>query len=54
MPNKGAKVKVTGVYNYTFTKASQGTESDPLNGVITYESLTYIEPPPEVAKLPGM
>jgi hypothetical protein len=54
VPNKGAKVKVTGVYNYTFTKASQGTESDPLNGVITYESLTYIEPPPEVAKLPGM
>jgi hypothetical protein len=54
VPNKGAKVKVTGLYNYTFTKASQGTESDPLNGVITYESLTYIEPPPEVAKLPGM
>ena len=54
VPNKGAKVKVTGTYNYTFTKASQGTESDPLNGVITYESLTYLEPPPEAAKLPGM
>ncbi|HEU4406590.1 MAG TPA: hypothetical protein VFS43_15090 [Polyangiaceae bacterium] len=54
VPNKGAKVKVTGVYNFTFTKASQGTESDPLNGVLTYESLTYLEPPPEPAKLPGM
>lgn len=54
VPGKGAKVKVTGAYNYTFTKASQGTESDPLNGVLTFESLSYIEPPSEAAKLPGM
>lgn len=47
LPAKGAKVKVTGQYGFTFTKASSGLVSDPVNGVITFEKYEVLEPAPE-------
>src|SRR5690606_24330007 len=46
LPAKGAKVKVTGKYGFTFTKSSTGLVSDPLNGVMTYEKVELVEPAP--------
>ena len=47
LPGKGAKVKVTGKYGYVFSKSSTGLVSDPINGVMTYEKIEYVEPAPE-------
>jgi hypothetical protein len=54
LPNVGAKVTVKGDYSSTFVRASTGTEADPIMGLLTFESITYHEPPPEPATLPGM
>lgn len=54
IPNKGAKVRVTGQYGGTYTRHTTGVESDPIMGVLTYEKLEYIEPPAEPGRLPGM
>jgi hypothetical protein len=54
IPAKDAKVKVTGKYSTTFTLASQGVESNPLAGIVTYKSMEYLEPPPTPGILPGM
>jgi hypothetical protein len=54
LPVKGAKVTVTGQYSTTFTKASSGEVADPIMGLMTYESIQYIQKPTEVATLPGM
>jgi hypothetical protein len=47
LPAVGAKVKVTGKYGYSFTKSSTGIVSDPINGVMTYEKIEYVEPAPD-------
>ena len=49
LPSVGAKVKVTGKYGFTFSKASTGLVSDPQNGVMTYSKMEVIEPAPEPA-----
>lgn len=54
VPVAGAKVTVKGDYSTTFTRASTGTEADPIMGLMTYESMTYHEKPTELATLPGM
>jgi hypothetical protein len=54
VPNVGAKVTVKGDYSSTFVRASTGTEADPIMGLLTFEEITYHEPPPEMAILPGM
>lgn len=54
LPNIGAKVKVTGTYGSTFTKATGGAASNPRYGIMTAEKVEYLEPPPEKAYLPGM
>jgi hypothetical protein len=54
IPNIGAKVKVTGNYGVTFTKASSGAATNPKYGILTVEKIEYLEPPPEKAYLPGM
>lgn len=54
VPNVGAKVKVTGNYGITFTKASGGAAADPKHGIMTAETIEYLEPPPEKTYLPGM
>lgn len=54
VPNVGAKVKVTGTYGVTFTKATSGAAANPKYGIITAEKVEYLEPPPEKAYLPGM
>jgi len=54
LPNVGAKVTVSGTYGTTFTKATRGTEADPIMGILTYSEIVYLEPPAEVATLPGM
>lgn len=54
LPNVGAKVKVTGQYGVTFTKATGGAAADPKHGILTVEKIEYLEPPPEKAYLPGM
>jgi hypothetical protein len=54
LPNVGAKVKVTGTYGVTFTKATGGTAANPKYGIMTAEKIEYLEPPPEKAYLPGM
>lgn len=54
LPAVGAKVTVEGTYATTFTMSSGGTEADPLMGIITYSSIKYDEPGPELATLPGV
>lgn len=54
LPNVGAKVKVSGIYSTTFTKATRGTEADPIMGILTYSDIEYVEKPAEPATLPGM
>jgi hypothetical protein len=49
LPSVGAKVRVTGRYGYTFTKASSGIVSDPQSGVLTFTKLEVLEPAPEPA-----
>jgi hypothetical protein len=48
LPAVGAKVKITGMYNYSAT-VSSGMVADPINGVLTYKSLEVLEPAPEAA-----
>ena len=54
LPAVGAKVTVEGTYATTFTMSSGGAEADPLMGIITYSSIKYDEPGPELATLPGV
>ena len=54
VPNVGAKVKVSGTYGVTFSKATGGIASDPKHGILTVEKVEYLEPPTEKAYLPGM
>jgi hypothetical protein len=54
LPNIGAKVKVTGTYGITFTKATGGAASNPKYGIMTVEKVEYLEQAPEKAYLPGM
>lgn len=54
VPNIGAKVKVTGTYGVTFTKATGGAAANPKYGIMTVEKIEYLEPPPAKAYLPGM
>lgn len=54
LPGPGAKVTVSGNYSTAFTRATSGTESDPIMGVLTYDEITYEEEPTEIATLPGM
>jgi hypothetical protein len=54
IPNVGAKVKVSGTYAVTFTKATGGAAANPKYGIMTVEKIEYLEPPPEKAYLPGM
>jgi hypothetical protein len=53
LPNVDAQVKVTGHYGYTFTKSSTGMVSDPANGVMTYDKIEYLTPPPQEAAFPS-
>jgi hypothetical protein len=54
LPGPGAKVTISGNYATTFTRASSGTEADPMMGLMTYAEMTYQQPPTEVATLPGL
>src|SRR6185437_2824148 len=54
LPVVGAKVKITGQYGITFTKATGGAAADPKHGIMTAEKIEYIEPPTERVYLPGM
>jgi hypothetical protein len=54
VPNVGAKVKVTGYYGVTFTKATKGVAANPKFGIMTVEKIEYEEPPPLRAVLRGM
>lgn len=54
LPNIGAKVKVTGIYGETFTKATSGAATNPRYGIMTSEKIEMVEPPTEPALLPGM
>jgi hypothetical protein len=52
LPNVGAKVKVTGKYGVNFQRASAGIEADPVNGIMTYTKIEYLEPPPTPFSFP--
>jgi hypothetical protein len=54
LPGPGAKVTVTGNYSTAFTRATSGTESDPIMGVLTYDDIEYQKEPAELATLPGI
>lgn len=54
IPNKGAKVKITGTYGMTYTGSSTGTATNPKYGILALESIEYLEPSAELAILPGM
>lgn len=46
LPVVGAKVRITGTYDFAFTKASSGSVTDPVNGILTFKSLETLEPGP--------
>lgn len=54
LPVAGAKVTVSGNYSTAFTRATSGTEADPIMGLLTYDGITYLETPEELATLPGI
>lgn len=54
LPAIGQKVKVTGTYGETFTKATSGAAANPKYGIMTSEKIDLVEPAPEPALLPGM
>lgn len=54
VPNVGAKVKVTGTYGMTFTKATGGAAVNPKYGIMNAEEIEYLELPKELANLPTM
>ena len=54
LPNLNAKVKVTGTYGFTSTKATGGAASNPKYGIMTVEKIEYLEPPADKVYLPGM
>ena len=51
LPAVGARVKVTGTYDYAF-RNSTGVESDPANGILTYSKLEVLEPAPAEVEAP--
>jgi hypothetical protein len=53
LPAVGAKVKITGKYGVNFAKSSTGIAADPLNGIMTYGKVDYLEPSTEPAAFPG-
>ncbi len=54
IPTVGSKVKVSGTYDVTFTKATGGAASNPKYGIMTVEKIEYLEPPTDKVYLPGM
>ena len=54
VPNTGAKVRVTGYYGVTFTKATKGVAANPKYGIMSAEKIEYEEKPPKRAVLKGM
>jgi hypothetical protein len=54
LPNVGAKVKVSGTYGATFTRATGGAAADPKHGIMSVDKIEYIEPPTERVYLAGM
>jgi hypothetical protein len=54
LPARGAKVSVQGRYGTTFTKATSGSVSEPIMGILTFEEMLTLEPAPELASLPGV
>lgn len=54
LPSKDAKVKVTGTYGTSFTKAAQGAEANPLTGILAFKTMQYLEPAPTPGTLPGV
>jgi hypothetical protein len=54
LPAKGGKLTVTGTYSTTFTRATSSAEADPIQGIMTYDEIKWLEEPPEKATLPGM
>ena len=54
IPQRGARVTVSGRYGFLFTRASTGAEADPIMGILTYKKLQWIDPPRANPKLPGM
>jgi hypothetical protein len=54
VPAVGAKVRVKGTYDWTFTKASSGNASNPTMGILTADAIEVLEPAPAPAVLPGM
>jgi hypothetical protein len=54
IPQRGAKVTVTGRYDTSFAGAASGSEANPVMGILAYKQLQWIEPPESNPKLPGM
>jgi hypothetical protein len=54
IPQRGARLTVTGPYGVSFTGASTGVVADPIMGILTYGERTWISPPPGNPRLPGM
>lgn len=44
LPAVGAKVRITGTYDFNFTKSTTGMVSDPDNGILTFEKIEVLEP----------
>lgn len=53
VPSVGARVKVTGSYGITFTKATGGAAADAKHGILTADRIEMLEPAPQAAVLPG-
>jgi hypothetical protein len=54
LPAVGAKVSVTGTYGTTFVMNTSDAEADIVMGLLTYQTMQYLEAAPELARLPGV
>jgi hypothetical protein len=55
IPQKGAKIIITGSYGFVFSGATLGVaEFDPIMGILSYKQHQWIQPPPDNPNLPGM
>jgi hypothetical protein len=54
VPQVGAKVKLTGQYGVTFTKATKGAAANPKYGIMSVEKIEVLEPAKTRAVLRGM
>jgi hypothetical protein len=54
LPNLGAKVKITGTYGVVFARTVSGSAANPRYGIMTADTIEYLEPPATKPSFKGL